>query len=88
MKEFLKGVSLTIAAVALVAATTAQAGMFSGWATGDWPTEESTAFKVEAYGYDFRVYEWVSPSNADVTCSAAFTDSGAIGYQCFAKGGV
>jgi hypothetical protein len=83
MKNFLKGSAFTLALVTVIAATSAQAGLFSSWSTGDWPTEESNAFKVEAYGFDFRVYEWASPTNPDITCSASFTDSGAIGYQCF-----
>jgi hypothetical protein len=83
MKNFLKGSAVTFALVGILAATSAQAGLFSSWATGDWPTEESNAFKVEAYGFDFRVYEWVSPTNPNITCSAGFIESGPIGYQCF-----
>jgi hypothetical protein len=83
MKEFIKGACATLALVTVVAATSAQAGLFSSWATGDWPTQESNAYKVEAYGFDFRVYEWRSTENPDTVCTASFTDSGAIGMQCF-----
>jgi hypothetical protein len=83
MKEFIKGATVTLALVAALVATSAQAGFFSSWATGDWPTQESNAYKVEAYGFDFRVYEWRSTENPNVVCTASFTDEGAIGMQCF-----
>ena len=70
-------------AVTLLIATSAQANFFSSFSTSDWPTKESSAFKVESYGYDFRVYEWQSEANPNVTCTAGFTDTGAIGMQCF-----
>ena len=83
MKNFIMGMAATLAVFGIVVATTAQAGFFSSWATGDWPTQESTAYKVEAYGFNFRVYEWRSIENPNTICTASFTDTGAIGMQCF-----
>jgi hypothetical protein len=81
---------LTIASIALsvIAASSANAGLFDSLATSDWPVKESNAFKVEAYGYDFRVYEWVSEANPNVVCSVAIGNSNSapyMGMQCFEK---
>lgn len=81
---------LTMATLALtLTATTTSAGLFDMVATSDWPVKESNAFKVEAYGYDFRVYEWVSETNPNVVCSVAIgssTSAPYMGMQCFEKG--
>ena len=83
MKNFIMAQAAMLTVFGIVVATTAQAGFFSSWATGDWPTQESTAYKVEAYGFDFRVYEWRSTESPNTICTASFTDTGAIGMQCF-----
>jgi hypothetical protein len=81
---------LTIATIALaLTTTTASAGLLDMVATSDWPVKESNAFKVEAYGYDFRVYEWVSEANPNVVCSVAIGNADRapyMGMQCFEKG--
>ena len=81
---------LTAAALALaLTTTTASADLFDMLATSDWPVKESNAFKVEAYGFDFRVYEWVSESNPNVVCSVAIGNNKSspyMGMQCFEKG--
>jgi hypothetical protein len=82
MKNFVLGVSATLMIAAMTVATTSDAGLFSSWATGDWPTQSSSAYKVEAYGFDFRVYEWRSRSDTNILCTAGFTDEAAIGLQC------
>jgi len=47
----------TALALTVAACVPAHAGLFDSLATGSWPTVESEAYKVEAYGLDFRVYE-------------------------------
>ena len=79
MKGFIIGVITAIA----VSGGMAYAGLFSSFATSGWPTQPSTAFKVEAYGFDFRVYEWHPKASDNMTCTAGFTDNGPIGLQCF-----
>lgn len=49
--------------------------------TANWPTVESEAYKVEAFGSDLRVYEWQTKSGA--TCVAATAEKGPFGIQCF-----
>lgn len=76
---------LTIATIALgvITATSANAGLFDSVATSDWKTKQSEKYKLEAYGYDLRVYEWTPNGNPNVTCITAFGDSGPVGLQCF-----
>jgi hypothetical protein len=54
--------------------------LFDSIMTGDWPTTESTKYKVEAYGFDIRVYEWTTPSGK--VCNTAFTSDGPVGIDC------
>lgn len=78
---------LTIATAALTAlvATTANAGLFSSVATSDWDTKQSEKYKLEAYGFDLRVYEWSPKGNPNVVCVTAFGENGPVGLQCFEK---
>ena len=80
---------ITAATVALLlSATTASAGLFDSMATSNWPTKESKAYKVEAYGFDFRVYEWVSENDPNTVCTVAIGNSNNapyMGMQCFKK---
>ena len=74
---------LIMAAVAATLATTASAGLFDSMATSDWETKKSDKYKLEAYGFDLRVYEWTPIGNPNVTCVAAFGEKGAVGMECF-----
>lgn len=77
----MKKILLTIAII-FATITPSNAGLLDSILTGDFPTKKSVAYKVEAYGYDFRVYEW----QADVpntTCILALGESGYAGLQCF-----
>lgn len=80
----MKKLLLTIGFVALIATPT-YAGLFDSIATSNWPTKESNAFKVEAYGFDFRVYEWVSESDPNTVCTVAIGSNGYMGMDCFKK---
>jgi len=77
--------NITIATIALgvITATSANAGIFGSVATIDWETKKSDKYKLEAYGFDLRVYEWNPKGNPDVTCITAFGEKGPIGMQCF-----
>ena len=48
--------------------TTANAGVFDSVMTSDWETVESAHYKLNAYGFDARVYEWMPLANPDVRC--------------------
>lgn len=79
---------LTIATIATIAlgvitATSANAGLFDSAATSGWDTKKSDKYKLEAYGFDLRVYEWTPKGNPDVTCITAFGEKGPVGLQCF-----
>lgn len=53
----------------------ANAGIWSWAATQDWKTLKSVHYKVSAYGQDFRVYQWQSPLDPAMVCSALSTDN-------------
>lgn len=84
MKNMLFGFvlgSITLAGVA-------QAGPWDQFATMAWPSKESKAFKVEAYGFDFRVYEWQTESDSNTFCTVAIGNADHapyMGLDCFQK---
>lgn len=72
----------------LATATVSQAGVWDAIATSGWPTQKSEAFKVEAYGFDFRVYEWNSKTDPNTICTVAIGNvkqSPYMGLNCFHK---
>lgn len=74
------GLSLSVA--------TAQAGLFDQLATANWPSKASEAYKVEAYGFDFRVYEWQTTSDPNTFCTVAIGNADQapyMGLDCFQK---
>jgi len=76
-----------IAGLALSVAS-AQAGLFDQVMTSNWPSKESVAYKVEAYGFDFRVYEWQTTNDPDTFCTVAIGNSDRapyMGLDCFKK---
>ena len=78
----MKQLMIMTALVATVA-TTASAGLFDSVATRNWDTKESDNYKLEAYGFDLRIYEWNPKGNPNVTCITGFSEVGSIGIQCF-----
>ena len=74
---------LIMATLAATVATTASAGLFDSLATSDWETKKSDNYKLDAYGFDLRVYEWTPKGNPNVTCITAFGEKGSVGLQCF-----
>jgi hypothetical protein len=67
---------------------TAQAGLFDQLATANWPSKASEAYKVEAYGFDFRVYEWQTTSDPNTFCTVAIGNANQapyMGLDCFQK---
>jgi len=66
----------------------ANAGLFDSIATSNWPVKQSKAFKVEAYGFDFRVYEWQTESDPNTFCTVAIGNADRapyMGLNCFQK---
>ena len=43
------------------------------------------AYKVEALGWDVRVYEWPLQSDPGIICSASFANAGPNGVTCYPK---
>lgn len=67
---------------------TAQAGLFDQIATANWPSKTSEAYKVDAYGFDFRVYEWQTTSDPNTFCTVAIGNADQapyMGLDCFQK---
>lgn len=67
---------------------TAQAGLFDQIATANWPSKASEAYKVETYGFDFRVYEWQTTSDPNTFCTVAIGNADQapyMGLDCFQK---
>jgi hypothetical protein len=84
MKQALFGFVLGTVTIA----TVAQAGLWDQLATMDWPVKESSAFKVEAYGFDFRVYEWQTENDPNTFCTVAIGNADHapyMGLDCFQK---
>lgn len=77
-----------IAGMLALSPVAASAGLFDSINTSGWPTIGTKNFKLEAYGYDLRAYEWVSPTDPSQVCVAVFTGSGSgpVGMQCWEKG--
>lgn len=66
----------------------AQAGLFDQVLTYNWPSKESKAYKVEAYGFDFRVYEWQTENDPNTFCTVAIGNADQapyMGLHCFQK---
>jgi len=72
---------LTITALSLLTMN-AYAGLFDSAMTSSWDTVQSNHYKLEAYGYDARVYEWTPLDNPNVRCVfiASNESSGASCY--------
>lgn len=73
---------------AVFAGAPATAGLFDQLATSDWPTKKSEAYKVDAYGFDFRVYEWQTTSDPNTFCTVAIGNEDRapyMGLDCFQK---
>lgn len=92
----MKNIIYTITAAAIIgsgyavfSANQARAGLFDQIMTADWPSKESKAFKVEAYGFDFRVYEWQTENDPNTFCTVAIGNADQapyMGLHCFKKG--
>lgn len=89
MKRFLyTAIALSVLGTGYAALTAnyATAGIFDQIMTADWPSKKSKAYKVEAYGFDFRVYEWQTESDPNVFCTVAIGNADQapyMGLDCF-----
>jgi hypothetical protein len=67
-------------AVQLLTATKAHASLFDSAMTSNWDTIESNHYKLDAYGYDARVYEWTPLDNPNMRCVfVASNESSGVG---------
>ena len=73
-----------IALAALLMAGTVHAGFFDNAMTNDYPTVDSTAkYKVEVYGYNVRVHEWIPEGNPNVRCMLVTGNKNSSGVACY-----
>lgn len=72
-----------LAAVALFASMTAQAGLLSSAMTADWATKPTTKYKLDMYGFDARAYEFTTDNG--MKCVAVFPGGSATGWQMQCK---
>lgn len=71
-----------IAISLLFAASAANAGLFDSMMTSDFPENKNTGkYKVDVYGFDMRVYEFVPKNAPDHVCVAAFSGGDSKGFQ-------
>ena len=86
MKKLLKAsFAITAMSLAILAAFTIMAafsGPASAFGSWSWPIKEPSAYKVEAKGTDFRVYEWESDTVPGKYCVAVFANAGPVGLDC------
>lgn len=66
---------------------TAQAGLLDSIATLDFKTKDSVKYKVDVYGYDARVYEFIPENNSDYVCIMLATggDTNTVQMECIPR---
>jgi hypothetical protein len=74
-------------AAALLVSPLAQAGLMDSIATMNFETKDSVAYKVDVYGYDARVYEFIPTHNPDYVCIMLATggNSNAVQMECIPR---
>jgi len=79
--NIIKSISTTSLILAL--SFNAQAGLFDSAMTSSWDSVESKHYKLGAYGFDARVYEWTPLENPNVRCVfvASHKSSGVSCYE-------
>jgi len=79
-------VAVLLTAPLLITASV-QAGLMDSIATMNFPTKEAVAYKVDVYGYDARVYEFVPEHNPDYVCIMLATggNSNAVQMECIPR---
>lgn len=76
--------NIMIGALALMFATSANAGLLDGLMTGDWDEiDPSAQYKLETYGFNIRVYEWIPADNPNVRCVFAAGNENSTGVACY-----
>ncbi len=72
---------------ALCMAPVAQAGLMDSIATMNFATKEAVRYKVDVYGYDARVYEFVPEHNTDYVCIMLATggNTNAVQMECIPR---
>jgi len=85
MKKLFAVAALLTAPLLITASV--QAGLMDSIATMNFPTKEAVAYKVDVYGYDARVYEFVPEHNPDYVCIMLATggNSNAVQMECIPR---
>lgn len=75
---------LLIGALLSTLSLSAYAGLFDQIATGTWKSvEPTTAYKLETYGYNVRVYEWAPKDNPNMRCVFVAGETNSTGVACY-----
>ena len=74
--------SITTVFLVLALSFNAQAGLFDSAMTSGWDSVESKRYKLEAYGYDARVYEWTPLENPNTRCVFVASNESS-GVSCY-----
>jgi hypothetical protein len=64
----LAGVFLLAMSITLLISPQTHAGLFTSAMTSSWDTIDSKYYKLDAYGFDARVYEWTPLGNPNMRC--------------------
>lgn len=78
----MKKTLLSLTVLALFS-TQASAGLFGSITSSGWPTKETKKYKIEAYGFDVRIYEWTPEENSNVRCVFAAGNENSTGVACY-----
>ena len=78
----MKKILLVFTVLALVSSQS-NAGILSSVVTSDWPTKDTKKYKIEAYGFDVRIYESTPSDNKNVRCVFAAGNQNSTGVACY-----
>jgi len=74
---------ILIAAMIAIPAT-ANAGMLMSAMSAGWPTKQAAAkYKLDAIGFDLRIYEWIPKDNPNVRCLVVAGNQNSTGVSCY-----
>jgi len=78
MKVILCGTSL-----ALLMATTAQAGLLSSIRSSDWETKSTSHYMIDTMNFNVRVYEFTPNDNKNIRCVFFAGNQNSSGASCY-----
>lgn len=69
---------------ALLVTSTSHAGLFDSAMTSGWEDKNPSAkYKLDVYGFDVRVYEWIPKDNPNVRCVFVAGNENSSGVACY-----